>query len=139
MIERTMSLVQPAIATMQLQSYTRGPTHTECTGGSLGHYATVDSVIAALQKLPDFSYNHPLLDELHHRQQGVVTKGDGYVCPKPDKAISPLDGKEVQQPLPRKNKGGKRTGKVPTDTSIGEVTTEGSSDPEIDTSPSTTK
>ena len=45
-------------------------------------------MITGLQKLPDFSDNHPLSDELQRRQQGVVTKGDGYVAPKQDKAVS---------------------------------------------------
>jgi hypothetical protein len=43
---------------------------------------SVQSVVQALDRLPDFDTNLTLLDELRERQTGRVTKGDGYVAPK---------------------------------------------------------
>ena len=60
-------------------------------------FETVTSVVQALDRLPDFSQNLALTDELRDRQTGLITKGDGYIAPKADQLPRIMEAIEVEK------------------------------------------
>jgi hypothetical protein len=77
MIDRVFSRVQPPPQAMVVQSLWHQADYFQVNSLETSCLNLVQSVVQALNNLPDFAHNLTLSDELRDRQTGIITKGDG--------------------------------------------------------------
>ena len=109
-IKRVISLIRVAAPDTPLMQY---PCNNTAISNLISTLAaplnTMSEIASPISILPNFSSNHKLRDELDSRQRGIVTTGNGYQPPKPDKVMANTELTAVKKATAKKLARGSKT------------------------------